>query len=217
MPTGDYRLSLYVVEDSVTGTGAGYDQYNIYDGDPNSPFYGMGDPIVGFIHKHVARALLPSAWGLQGLIPSTPLTGQYFSHTFNYTLPVSYNENRVHLVAFVYSFTGNHTGDEVMNVSDEKLLQAPSAVVENGFKGDEVNVFLDPSSGELKIKSEKVGMEAIEIFDILGEKVLSQQLMSKNQNQISVNVSRLKSGIYFYKIIGEEKKIYSGKMMIPLI
>jgi hypothetical protein len=101
MPSGDYRFNLYVVEDSVTGTGPGYEQVNFYDGIAGNPFYGMGNPIINYAHRHVVRAILPQAWGQAGIISSTPATGQIFSTTFNYTLPAGYNEDRVMLVAFV--------------------------------------------------------------------------------------------------------------------
>ena len=87
LPMGDYRFNLYVVEDSVTGAGSGYDQVSYYDDDPSSPFYGLGNPIVGYVHRHVARAILPNSWGQGGIISPSPLTGESFSTTINYTLP----------------------------------------------------------------------------------------------------------------------------------
>ena len=42
LPNGEYRFNLYVVEDSVTASGSGYDQTNYYDSNPISPFFGLG-------------------------------------------------------------------------------------------------------------------------------------------------------------------------------
>ncbi len=214
MSAGDYRLSLYVVEDSVTGIGAGYDQENFYDTDASSPFYGMGNPIVGFVHKHVARALLSSSWGLQGLIPSAPTTGQNFNHAFNYTLPALYDESQVHLVAFVYKFTANHTGDEVLNVTEENLLQSPAAVFNNEPGGNEIAVV----NNQIQILDFGFRILNVEIYDTAGKKVLSQPPTSNFKPQaVTIDISPLESGIYFYKIISEEKRMYSGKIMVSKI
>ncbi len=211
IPAGDYRLSLYIVEDSVTGTGAGYDQESFYDTDPNSPFFGMGNPIVGFVHKHVARALLPSSWGLQGLIPSAPITGQNFNHTFNYALPALYDENRVHLVAFVYRFTSNHTGDEVLNVSEEKLLQSPAGVLGN-IPGTEIEVYPNPFSQRVVLKFVQ-GIEdaSFILYDLYGKKIKSLENISGGS--IILHRGNLESGIYFYQVIDGKKKAYSGKLI----
>ncbi|SRR5258706_156999 len=212
IPSGDYRLGLYVVEDSVTGAGAGYDQENFYDTDPNSPFFGMGNPIVGFVHKHVARALLPSSWGLQGLIPSTPLTGQNFNHTFNYTLPALYNENRIHLVAFVYRFTSNHISDEVLNVSEEKLLQSPAAVLDEVSAVNEIEVYPNPFSQYVVLKfAHPIGDAAFILYDVHGKKL--KPIENISGSSMVFHLENSERGIYFYKIIDREKRIYSGKLI----
>lgn len=213
MSAGDYRLSLYVVEDSVTGTGSGYDQLNIYDTDASSPFYGMGNPIVGFIHRHVARALLPSSWGLQGLILSSPTIGQNFYHTFNYTLPVSYNENRVHLVAFVYKFTSNHTGDEVLNVTEEQLLQSPSSVLNSEFAGDELQVYPNPLSEQVVLEfAHDVTNAAFILYDVYGK--AKKTIENISGSRMVIHRENMTSGIYFYKVVDEKKKNYNGKLVV---
>lgn len=49
----------------------------------------------------------------------------------------------------------------------------------------------------------------VELFDMQGKKVLSQELLESKQ----IDVSRLKSGIYFYKLV-QADKISSGKIII---
>ena len=41
-------VTVYLIEDDVTGSGYGYDQVNYYDSESESPFYGLGNPIVEF-------------------------------------------------------------------------------------------------------------------------------------------------------------------------
>ncbi|HIO72090.1 MAG TPA: Omp28-related outer membrane protein, partial [Flavobacteriales bacterium] len=66
---GDIRINLFVVEDNVTGTGSGYDQANYLNTTPGSPFEGLGNPIVGYNHRHVLRAVPSGVPGTSGVIP----------------------------------------------------------------------------------------------------------------------------------------------------
>lgn len=68
----------------------------------------------------------------------------------------------------------------------------------------DISVFPNPASGELRIQNAELKIEKVEIFDMLGEKVLSQQSTADSQKQISVNVSILPSGIYFVKVKGDK-------------
>ncbi|MFH0867118.1 MAG: Omp28-related outer membrane protein [Bacteroidota bacterium] len=190
MPAGDYRFDLYVLEDSVTGTGPGYDQINFYNSTPGNPFFGMGDPIVGYIHRHVVRAILPQAWGQGGIIPSSPVTGQNFSTVINYTLPANYNENMVKLVAFVSKYTGNHQGDEVLN-AEEINLPITSGIYDE-ISENNISVYPNPSSGLFIIKS-KVGKAELAIYNMLGEKISTQNI---NDKKTYVDITSLDNGVY---------------------
>lgn len=197
LPSGDYRFNLYVVEDSVTGSSSGYDQSSYYDAVVGNPFYGMGDPIVGYVHRHVVRAILPQAWGQAGIIPSSPTIGQNFNTTFNYTLPLGYNENNIKLVAFVSEFTSNHQGDEVLNVDETSLII--SGLTENKNE----NYFLtypNPTTGCFTIGSEINNTELV-IYNMLGEIVYMERLADKTN---VVDISGLENGVYFLALSNGE-------------
>lgn len=200
LPNGDYRLSMYVAEDSVTGTGSGYDQQNIYNSTPGNPFFGMGNPIVGFIHRHVARAILPYSWGLAGLIPSTPTAGQNFSYTFNYTLPITIDENQVKLIAFVSRNSSTHANDEILNAEETELITG-TFVEENNITGKDVLIFPNPANNEIKIYSNSVS--EVEIINSIGETVISIS------NRNSIDVSGLPVGFYVVKINSDGNTNYT--------
>lgn len=197
LPSGDYRFNLYVVEDSVTGVGAGYDQTSYYDSNPSSPFYGLGDPIVGYVHRHVARAILPHSWGQGSIISSSPLTGESFSTTINYTLPVSYNEDKIELVAFVSEYTSDHLGDEVFNAEKAPLLDGPAGITslsqETGFE-----VYPNPSDGIVSFEGTTSGK--IRLYSATGQTILFFDL-KKGAN--SIDLSSLPRGIYYANLITE--------------
>ncbi|MDB2656889.1 Omp28-related outer membrane protein [Crocinitomicaceae bacterium] len=113
--TGDMRLNLFIVEDSVTGFGAGYDQANYYDGLPSHPFYGAGDPIVGYVHRNVERAFIGGTWGSAGIIPASVTGGSTYSTSYAYTLPIGYDETQIKLVPVVQRYDGSIDAREIMN------------------------------------------------------------------------------------------------------
>lgn len=194
LPSGDYRFNLYLVEDSVIGTGPGYDQVNFYNTIVGNPFYGMGNPITGYIHRHVIRAILPKAWGQAGIIASSPAAGQNFATTIDYTLPADYNENRIKLVAFVSRYTDNHQGDEVLNVDDTSLVTV-SGITE--FKNENHTfAYPNPTTGCFAVPSEMTCAE-LTIYNIFGGIAYIKYL---DENTNVVNISALNNGIYFISL-----------------
>jgi hypothetical protein len=195
LPNGDYRFNLYVVEDSVTGTGSGYDQTSFYDSNSSSPFFGLGNPIVGYVHRHVARAILPNSWGQGGIISSSPLTGESFSTTINYTLPASYDEQKIELVAFISKYTSNHQGDEVYNAEKAPLIDGTVGIAtlsqEAGFE-----VYPNPSDGTVYLDGKTNGK--IILSNSTGKTVMTIDL-KKGTN--SIDLSSLPKGIYYANMI----------------
>ena len=61
--TGTYKVTTYLVEDVVVNANSAYFQDNSSNGDPNSNFYNMGNPIIGFQHKNVVRKVLSDDLG----------------------------------------------------------------------------------------------------------------------------------------------------------
>jgi len=111
---GDYRLTVYLIEDGVTGTGSGYDQRNYYNTDSESPFYDLGDPIEGYEHNHTLRAVLSESLG-DPINTSFLVSGG--EHIETYTVDLSsYTKNKLSIVAFITHIGSTFTEHEVMNV-----------------------------------------------------------------------------------------------------
>jgi hypothetical protein len=110
----DYRLTVYLIEDDVTGTGYGYDQRNYYNTDPESPFYNLGDPIEGYEHNHTLRAILSESLGDAIMVSEMASGGE---HIETYTVDLSsYNKNNLSIVAFVTKIGSTIAEHEIMNV-----------------------------------------------------------------------------------------------------
>ena len=73
----DHKIIAYLVEDNLI-----YDQVNYYNFDENSYFYGMGNPIVDFVHNDVLRHSFTDALGNPMQNPTMALTDNFFNYSF---------------------------------------------------------------------------------------------------------------------------------------
>jgi len=67
-------------------------------------------------------------------------------------------------------------------------------------------VYPNPTTGELTIKNEQLTINSVEVFDVVGKRLSLHHLISTSSNH-HINVSHLKSGIYFIKINTNEGTI----------
>jgi hypothetical protein len=117
---GDYRISIFLTEDGVTG----YPQSNYYnDGteDPNSPFIGLGDPIVDFVHNHVVRTAVTE--GLGDIIPAASMIpgGEF---VITKSAPIDgYVINNLRIVAFINLVGPDANGHQVMNAQQANVYE----------------------------------------------------------------------------------------------
>lgn len=118
----DLRLNLWIVEDSVVGSGSGYNQANYLDQTFGHPYYQAGDPIIGFVHRNVCRTYLGGAWGDSGIIPNSNQSGNSYFKTYTYTLPQAYDENQVKLVGILQQYTTSTSTREILNANVTDLL-----------------------------------------------------------------------------------------------
>lgn len=173
---GDIRFNCFITEDHVTGSGSGYDQANYFNGTPGHNYYQAGNPIIGFDHRHVLRAMLGGPWGTAGIIPNTVVAfSTVETHSYTYTLPPQYDENNIHLVALVQKFEGNgQTERPILNGEEMPLITATA--VEDGINGAPfMEIFPNPASQRATIafSLEESSNLKMEVLDAMGRQVLT--------------------------------------------
>ncbi|MBT8326275.1 MAG: Omp28-related outer membrane protein [Bacteroidia bacterium] len=104
MPAGNYFLTVLIIEDVVDQTGTGYDQRNAYNTTSGHPYFGKGDPIVGYEHTNVVRNVLTAALGDE--LTADQVKGGTLS-TFNFTADVAGIGDDLDVVAFISEATTN--------------------------------------------------------------------------------------------------------------
>lgn len=90
-------------------------------------------------------------------------------------------------------------------------LAVPKITVENG----QISVYPNPGNGMFifKIINKQFSPGIIEIYNMLGEKVLTTEL--NNQNNMTVDLSSQPNGVYFYRVVTDiGAAISEGKLVI---
>ncbi len=105
------RIVVYLLENGLV-----YPQTNYYNGDPSSPYYQQGNPIVDFVHNHTARTVFTSVFG--DVIPSSDTdTGSTYVSNYTLSVPASVqNTANLEIVAFVVD-----SNNKVLNVQKADL------------------------------------------------------------------------------------------------
>ncbi|MBI5645790.1 MAG: Omp28-related outer membrane protein [Ignavibacteriae bacterium] len=199
---GDLRLNLYIVEDSVSGVGKGYDQTNYFNGTPGHPYYKKGDPIVGYSHKRVLRAVPSGAWGLTGVFPSAPGTGTY-TYTFqNIPLAAAWNIEALDVVAFVSYYDADAKKRAVINSASRRATDGPSAISEAGITEHQTRLDVYPTPVRVgsiaTIALDGSGQGELLLSDLYGREVGRWQVAA---GMTSMPLPPLPSGAYMCRFV----------------
>lgn len=229
---GDFRIHCLLAEDSLTGVGAGWDQHNYMgqgcsSADPSSPWYSFPCNIVGYNHRHVVREQLANDfWGEAGIIPASPAAGQNFSKTFTYTLPQSWDEDQMEIVAFVSNYGPTDADRSILNSNKVELGGTVSGISNpsNGIPvitGLEQN-YPNPFSDFTNIKFQLAGADhvVLKVYDLLGKEIttlVNEKLSGGEYNFIwdgtNSEGTKVNGGLYFYRL-SSGSQLFTGQMTL---
>lgn len=113
--SGDIRLNAILVEDSVTGAGQGWDQVNAFHTQQGHPYYGKGNPITNYPHRNVFRANMGGLWGKPNSLPMNITAGSVHSTDLVFTIPATWNVNKLYVIPVVQRFNALFTEREILN------------------------------------------------------------------------------------------------------
>lgn len=170
--TGMLRLNVFLTEDDVTGTGTGYNQVNYYNGTSGHPYQGAGNPIVGFVHNHVFRDALGTAWGLNGSLPDSVFAGEDYTYTFTRTFASTstWDITQMHIIGLVHMH-GSPTRP-ILNAEEVPFSLATSMTgqVDQGLA---VEVYPNPMRERCTIGFQvpTSGRVQVELFDLAGKRL----------------------------------------------
>lgn len=225
------RPNCYIVEDSVTGSGSGYNQVNYYTNHDNgsyNPWYGKGSPIVGFKHRHVGRYLYGGAWGEAGVIPANVNAGDEYTTQYSYTLPATWNINRIKLVAFVQDYHNSTRQRSIINsleyAVNEEDSNTVSEIIISGLPANtetalsHISLYPNPAINAITLDYD-LGQPAnvsFEVNNILGQRVYSvaQQQLGAGAYRTKINTATYQPGIYFVTVKNGNQLMQTLKFIV---
>ena len=106
------------------------------------------------------------------------------------------------------------TGTDINSCSDTATATVILTVCAgiNTVSTDPVNVYPNPAQELINIElGDLIGTKIIELYDVTGRIILTEQV---NNNAVQLNISEVNNGIYFIKVINEEKTISIKRVVI---
>lgn len=208
---GDYRLSLVITEDHVTGTESGYNQANAYAGGNAGTLNGWENlpnpvPAADMVYQQVARAIVGGHGGVAESMPSTLANGDEVSYDFTYELPATYDEKEIDLIVLVIDAS---TG-KIMNGTDQKLNLMTSSTPELPSELASVTVSPNPSNdvANLKVNVLESSNVRLELIDMYGKLVNTRTFNNILGEQIFPIVKgNLPSGTYIVRLSTNGKSV----------
>ncbi len=208
---GDLRLNLFIIEDHVTGTGSGYNQVNGYNTVTGHTYFGAGNPIVGYDHRHVMRAAPSTDWGTAGIISGAPQPSDVFSNTYSsISINNAWDENEIHLVAFV-SYYDADTKKRIILNSYETTMSSLVTDVSEILEENNLAVYPNPTNNVSTISFDLTEASSVnvEVYNTMGSLVFSKdnETMNAGTQKVTFDGTELPSGIYFVNVTIDEKVI----------
>ena len=119
--TGEVRVNVMVIEDSVVGSGSAYDQVNAFNTQSGHPFFGKGNPVKNYAHRHVVRLFQDGSWGASGAVPNNPKAGAIYKKSYSISMNASWVPSRISLVGTVNKYNIDIAQREILNAVQESL------------------------------------------------------------------------------------------------
>lgn len=112
--SGD-KLVVYLLESGIIA-----DQANYFNTVVGHPYYGMGDPIVDFVHNDALRNSLSNLFGDN--IPETSPYQEY-KKTYTFTVPSEYKAENLSFVVMVVKADNNAKNSQSAKIGENKTYQ----------------------------------------------------------------------------------------------
>lgn len=107
------KLVVYLLESGIIA-----DQVNYFNSNPASPYFGMGNPIVNFVHNDALRNSLSNLFG-----DNIPETAAFEEHkkTYTFAIPSEYNANNLSFVVMVVKADNSSKNSQHAKLGETKI------------------------------------------------------------------------------------------------
>ncbi|HPI54537.1 MAG TPA: T9SS type A sorting domain-containing protein, partial [Chitinophagaceae bacterium] len=205
--TGNYRILCVIIEDSVKGSGSGYNQSNAYANNSNGPMGGFESlpnpvPAAQMVYDHVARAIAPGFGGIQNAYPSSVVAGSSYVHNMSFNIS-AWNKSKIAIVGILLAPDGR-----IENASSTTIDEAAANgyVVKTNdiiYASSDMNLYPNPTQGncELLIQTTKTENAIVRLLDINGRLIVSKEVQLYNgANRLPIATNTLPKGMYVVEV-----------------
>lgn len=247
---GDLRIGAMVIEDNVRGNDVHntWTQHNYYSptggnaGGASHELYNEPEWIVGYLHRHVVRAIPSGAFGNAGIIPAVVAPAGSYSKTYTWTVPnatkVTYavtpqttnalwstvngwgmnKLNDIALLGFVAYYDADINKRQILNSSEVSLWSTGMDTKVIDMNTISADVYPNPSNGETKVQFTltQTSDVTVKIVNALGQEVKSfnENGLEEGNHEVNFNVSELPTGVYFAIVSGNNFSQASAKFVV---
>lgn len=215
-----YKLSVILTEDHVTGTTSGYSQANAYAGGGNGPMGGYENlpstvPASQMVYDHVARALISPFNGAPSSIPVDAVDGQ--SYTFqmpDYTIPSDFDIANLHIVTLLIN-----SQNQVVNVNSQSFDEAMNFVLGDNYVAsgqDLMQIAPNPiaTTSSLYLDLESPANVSMQVFNSMGQIIHTQHFgRLTGKNNLPFDAGQWSKGIYLVKL-QLDNRVISQKIIV---
>ncbi len=205
-PPADYRIHCWLILETVTGTGRGWDQANYYSNNPSypdHPFFSLPNPVTMYEHRHVPIQMLTGAWGIPGEIPDIPQAATTYSKRFHFTQTGITESSRLRAVAFITRHNDNIQDRSVLNAAESELRVksvAPVSSFEIRLDAPHPQPASSTSSAMLTLPRRATVFAAV--YDLLGrERLLVRNTsLDAGTHALTFPTASLENGLYILHV-----------------
>ncbi len=221
---GDLRISVVLLESGIVLSSSPQSNYmgqSCSSPNPSSQWYTYPCSISNFIHDHTARVNIANDnWGDNTVIPSSVTAGQNFTATYNYTVPASWNDAKMKVLAFVSNYhPSNPFQRDILNANETNNLNGAVGIEETagegllGSHGVTPNPVSDLASVVFQLN--ETSNVRVNIYNALGQYVttLTDRQLTPGQHAFYWDAVNSENGLYFYEI-QTDANVVTGKILV---
>lgn len=206
--SAEHRLNAYLVQRTVTGMGLGYDQLNGQNNNPGHPNYGLGDPIVGYVHHWVLRDMLGGHHGEPGSVTTPAVPGDAFTHTFTTILDPRWDASQLDVVVLIQRHHADPDQREILNA---EMIPLNGSVVAGRVESDlhQLSLWPNPTTDVATLDLPGAGRHTLSLHDAGGRLLRSWEA----QGQVRIPRDGLPAGLYLLRVQGPQNASTSLRLV----